>query len=65
MTIEQLKSHTHAGKRRIAGDRLELPEASVRWLIAQGIAKQVEGVSDAKPARRDLATPGTPLTKGD
>ena len=65
MTIELLKSHTHAGKRRIAGDRLELPEASARWLIAQGIAKQVEAVSDAKPARRDHATPGTPLTKGD
>ena len=65
MTIELLKSHPHAGKRRIAGDRLELPEASARWLIAQGIAKQVDGVSDAKPARRDLATPGTPLTKGD
>ena len=65
MTIELLKSHTHAGKRRIAGDRLELPEASARWLIAHGIAKQVEGVSDAKPARRDLAIPGTPLIKGD
>jgi hypothetical protein len=65
MTIELLKSHTHAGNRRVAGDRLELPEASARWLIAQGIAKQVEGVSEAKPARRDLAIPGTPLIKGD
>lgn len=65
MTIELLKPHTHAGKRRISGDRLEVPEASARWLIAQGIAKQVEGAAEAKPARRDLATPGTPLTKGD
>ena len=61
MTIELLKPHTHAGKRRIAGDRLELPEASARWLIAQGSAKQVEEAIDHKAVRRDLTT----QAKGD
>ena len=65
MTLELLKPHTHAGKRRIAGDRLELNDASARWLIAQGIAKQVEGAADTKPARRDLATTSTPSSKGE
>ena len=35
MTIELLKSHTHAGKRRIAGDRLELPETDRGYLTEE------------------------------
>ena len=65
MTIELLKPHTHAGKRRAVGDHLELPETNARWLIAQGIAKQIEGAAEAKPARRDLGTSGIQPTKGD
>lgn len=65
MTLELLKPHTHAGKRRAVGDRLELPEASARWLIAQGIAKQVEAAADTQPARRAITTTSIPTTKGD
>lgn len=62
MHIELLKPHTHAGKRHAVGDRLELAEASARWLITQGVAKAATPVTDSKPTRRD-ATPGT--TQGD
>ena len=62
MHIELLKPHTHAGKRHAVGDRLELAEASARWLITQGVAKAATPVTDSKPTRRD-ATSGT--TQGD
>lgn len=67
MHIELLKPHTHAGKRHAAGDRLELNDASARWLIAQGAAKTAAPVADNKPNRRD-ATSGvstTTATHGD
>ena len=38
-SIEPLKPHTHAGKRLAVGDRLDLNDASARWLITQGTAK--------------------------
>jgi hypothetical protein len=56
MHIELLKPHTHAGQRLPAGARLDLPEASARWLIAQGVAGLVTPDSPApslKPSRRD------------
>ncbi|MCI1192352.1 hypothetical protein MOJ79_10910 [Calidifontimicrobium sp. SYSU G02091] len=59
LSIELLKPHTHAGKRLAVGERLDLPEASARWLIAQGVAKAATPVLDAKPARREPAS-GTP-----
>ncbi|HBO3862326.1 DUF7210 family protein [Pseudomonas aeruginosa] len=62
MHIELLKPHTHAGKRHAVGDRIELVEASARWLIAQGVAKAAAPAADNKPNRRD-ATSGT--TQGD
>lgn len=62
MHIELLKPHTHAGKRLASGDRLDLNDASARWLIAQGTAKAATA-TDAKPTRRD-ATSGT-TTQGD
>lgn len=70
MHIELLKPHTHAGKRHAAGDRLELTEASARWLIAQGVAKAAAPAmptTDSRPNRRD-ATSGvstTATTQGD
>lgn len=67
MHIELLKPHTHAGKRHAAGDRLELNEASARWLIAQGVAKAATLATETKPNRRD-ATSGvstTASTQGD
>ena len=63
MHIELLKPHTHAAKSHAVGDRLELNEASARWLIAQGVAKTATPAADIKPARRD-ATSGT-TTQGD
>lgn len=56
MRIELIKPHTHAGKRLAVGDRLELVEASARWLIAQGVAKAAAPVIDSKPNRRDAAS---------
>lgn len=58
MPIELLRPHTHAGRRLPAGARLDLPEASARWLIAQGVARLVTPVTPApapslKPSRRD------------
>lgn len=61
MHIELLKPHTHAGKCLAVGDRIELAEASARWLIAQDVAKAA-AATDSKPNRRD-ATSGT--TQGD
>jgi len=58
MHIELVKPHTHAGKRLVVGDRIELAEASARWLIAQGVAKAapVIAITDSKPTRRDAAS---------
>ncbi|MGH8759553.1 MAG: DUF7210 family protein [Burkholderiales bacterium] len=67
MQIELLKPHTHAGKHLAVGDRIDLNDASARWLIAQGVAKAATAsatpTTDSKPARRD-ATSGT-TTQGD
>ena len=62
MHIEFLKPHTHTGKRLAVGDRIELAEASARWLITQGVAKTAAPTTETKPNRRD-ATSGT--TQGD
>ena len=68
MHIALLKPHTHAGKRHAVGERLELPEASARWLIAQGVAKAATAsTTDSKSNRRD-ATSGVSTnsaTQGD
>ena len=63
MHIELLKPHTHAGQRREVDERLDLADASARWLIAQGVAKATTPATDIKPSRRD-ATSGT-TTQGD
>ena len=70
LSIELLKPHTHAGKRLAVGDRLDLNDASARWLITQGTAKAATPATpatDSKPTRRD-ATSGvstTAATQGD
>ena len=56
LSIELLKPHTHAGKRLAVGDRLDLNDASARWLIAQGAAKAATTATDSKPTRRDAAS---------
>lgn len=71
MQIELIKPHTHAGKRLAVGDRIDLNDASARWLVAQVVAKAATPSAtpntDSKPARRD-ATSGvstTAATQGD
>ncbi len=64
LSIELLKPHTHAGKRLAVGDRLDLNDASARWLITQGTAKAATTATDIKPTRRD-ATSGNTTTQGD
>lgn len=63
MHIELVKPHTHAGQRRDVGERLDLADATARWLIAQGVAKAATPATDLKPSRRE-ATSGT-TTQGD
>lgn len=67
MHIELLKPHTHAGKRLAMGDRLDLNDASARWLITQGTAKAATPATDSKPTRRDATSgvPTTAATQGD
>ena len=69
MHIELLQAHTHAGQRFSAGARLDLPEASARWLIAQGVARLVTPDSPTpapslKPSRRD-GSPAAATSTGD
>lgn len=61
MHIELLKPHIHAGKHLAVGDRLDLNDASARWLIARGTAKAAIPATDSKPTRRD-ATSGVSTT---
>ena len=67
MTLELLKPHTHAGKRRAVGDRLELKDASARWQNTQATAKAATPATDSKPTRRDAASgvSTTAATQGD
>ena len=71
LSIELLKPHTHAGKRLAVGDRIDLNDASARWLIAQDAAKastaSATPTTDSKPARRDAPSgvSTTAATQGD
>jgi len=62
MTLELIKPHTHAGVLYATGSRLDVDEATARWLIDHAVAKedaQEVAVADAAPK---LATP---VRKGD
>ncbi|WP_240097666.1 DUF7210 family protein [Thermomonas flagellata] len=71
LSIELLKPHTHAGKRLAVGERLDIHEASARWLIAQGVARLVtpeSSIPSLKSSRRDgsaVAAPSTHTPTGD
>ena len=65
MHIELLKPHTHAGKRFAVGERLELMDASARWLIAQGVAKAATPATDLKPSRREATSGTANISQGD
>lgn len=58
MTLELIKPHTHAGVLYATGSRLDVDEATARWLIDHAVAQEV-AVADAAPK---LATP---VRKGD
>lgn len=42
MTLELMKPHTHAGVLHAAGSRLDVDEATARWLIERGVAKPTQ-----------------------
>lgn len=42
MTLELMKPHTHAGVLHAVGSRLDVDEATARWLIERGVAKPNE-----------------------
>ncbi|MDI4092145.1 hypothetical protein U5F73_17615 [Stenotrophomonas pavanii] len=65
MHIELVKPHTHAGQRLTAGDRLDMNDASARWLIAQGVAKAATPAADLKPSRRDATSGTANISQGD
>ena len=65
MHIELVKPHTHAAKRRAVGDRLDLNDASARWLIAQGVAKAATPATDLKPSRREATSGSANISQGD
>ena len=65
MHIELLKPHTHAGQRREVDERLDLADASARWLIAQGVAKAATPAADLKPSRRDATSGTAHISQGD
>ncbi len=52
MKIELLKSHTHAGKRYPPGERLDLDEASAKWLIDLKVAKAATSNPIKQPSRK-------------
>lgn len=57
MTLELIKPHTHAGVLYAAGSRLDVDEATARWLIERGVAKPAEapdepGVKPQPTARK-------------
>jgi len=52
MKIELLKPHTHAGKRYPPGERLDLDEASAKWLIDLKVAKAATPEPIKQPSRK-------------
>ena len=65
MHIELVKPPPHAGQRRDVGERLDLADASARWLIAQGVAKAATPAADLKPNRRDATSGTANISQGD
>jgi hypothetical protein len=55
MHIELIKPHTHAERRHIPGDVLELRDAAAQWLIERGVAKPVDSAAPIplKPRKGD------------
>lgn len=59
MNIELLKTHTHAGVSFAPGDRLDLDEATARWLIEAGVAKATDAFDEP------IGKPQPTTRKGD
>jgi len=58
MNIELLKPHTHAGVIFAPGDRLDLDEATARWLIDAGVAKATDGLAEPSSKPEPTARKG-------
>ena len=52
MRIELLKAHTHAGKPCQPRERIDIDEASAKWLIELEVAKAVTPESTKQPSRK-------------
>lgn len=59
MNIELLKPHTHAGVRLEPGNRMDVDEATARWLIDAGVAKATDGLDEP------IGKPQPTARKGD
>jgi len=53
VTVEALKSHTHAGEAYEVGDTYDVDEAAVESLQVQGMAIRTDRVAVAKHAAKD------------
>ena len=67
MPIRATKDGQNDFRLLIPGDRLDLNDASARWLITQGTAKAATPATDSKPTRRDVTSgvSTTAATQGD
>ena len=54
------RPHTHAGKPRAAGDRLDVERGTADWLVANGIARHDRQPAPA-PAPEGDGTPVEPI----
>jgi len=51
MAIELTRTHRHGGRDYPAGAVLRLPRHKADWLLANGVAKNVQPAQDASPAK--------------
>ncbi|EPW2942125.1 DUF7210 family protein [Pseudomonas aeruginosa] len=58
MTLELIKPHTHAGVLHAAGSRLDVDEATARWLIEHGVAKPTEAPDEPSGKSQPTARKG-------
>ena len=58
MTVELIKPHTHAGVQCAPGTRLDVDEATARWLIERGVAKTTDGLDEPSGKPQPTARKG-------
>lgn len=66
MTVELIKTHTHAGVRYAPGAHLDVDEATARWLIDHAVATKVAQEVSPEVAVADVVPKlATAVRKGD